>query len=135
MELEYETLNDEVKHAESVDAGLIEKTLEEENEDWFSHFSDGLEFEHRGKRRDYIIPGWLPSHGLTALNAKRGTGKSTILLDLALCLASDSDWHGTPTKHGYNIVYFCGEDDEGVELNLSCWYRKYGKTNPGRIRS
>jgi len=31
---------------------------------------------------EYIIKGWLIAHGVTALLAKRGTGKSTIALDL-----------------------------------------------------
>lgn len=84
------------------------------------------EWVNRGMRREYIVPGWLPAHGFTAMNAKRGTGKSTIFLDLALRIAHDMDWHGIPIKEGYAVVYLCGEDDEGLELNTVGWLHKHG---------
>ena len=87
------------------------------------------EWVNRGQRRDYIVPGWLPAHGFTAMNARRGTGKSTIFLDLALRIAHDMDWHGTPIKEDYAVVYMCGEDDEGLELNTVGWLDKHGIDN------
>ncbi len=86
----------------------------------------------RGKRREYVIPGWLPTHGFTALNARRGTGKSTIFLDLALRIANDLDWFDIQITPGYKAVYLCGEDDEGLELNTVGWYEHYGLEPNGR---
>ena len=79
------------------------------------------EFAGRGIRREYIIPGWLPAHGFTAINAARGTGKSAIMLDLACRIACDMDWGNVPIDKGFTSVYLCGEDDEGLELNLTAW--------------
>jgi hypothetical protein len=131
MAMHYEQLNDDVKMAESIEAGIIEEPIED---DWDAKWMDSNVFNARGKRRQYIIPGWLPATGLTAVNAKRGTGKSTILLDLAYRIATDGDWHGLPLKTGYNVIYFVGEDDEGMELSSVCWTYKHEKTAaPGRL--
>lgn len=87
----------------------------------------------RGKRREYVVPNWLPAHGVTALLAKRGVGKSTILLDLACRMACDMDWQGVPVKEGYVAIYLCGEDDEGIELNLSAWQKENGEIPEDRM--
>jgi len=71
--------------------------------------------------REYLVKGWLIAHGVTALLAKRGTGKSTIALDLAMHLANDMDWWGTPIMTGWKVIYICGEDDEGMILNVRAW--------------
>lgn len=77
--------------------------------------------------REYIIKGWLISHGMTALLAKRGTGKSTIALDLGCHLACDDDWWGMPTMKDWCVIYICGEDDEGMILNVRAWEKEHGK--------
>jgi hypothetical protein len=103
------------------------ETIEQQNVgvgegDIEDYFFTPDEFKARGKRRDYIIPEWLISHGFTAINAKRSMGKSTIMLDLACRIACGMDWTpGTPIKAGYVPIYLCGEDDEGLELNMTAW--------------
>jgi hypothetical protein len=100
-------------------------------------------FMKRGRRREYVIPGWLPAHGMTAILASRGVGKSTILIDLACRIAHGMDWQGIPTmaepeflkkmkdqgknSEPWKVVYLCGEDDEGLELNIVGWHKFYGK--------
>jgi hypothetical protein len=84
-------------------------------------------FKSRGKRRDYIIPEWLISHGFTAINAKRSMGKSTIMLDLACSIACGMEWQGSSVKSGYVPIYLCGEDDEGLELNMIAWEKENGE--------
>ncbi len=79
------------------------------------------EFAARDNIREYVIKDWLIAHGVTALLATRGTGKSTIALDLAMHLAHDMDWWGTPTMKGWKVIYICGEDDEGMILNVRAW--------------
>jgi len=80
--------------------------------------------------REYIIKGWLIAHGVTALLAKRGTGKSTIALDLGCHLACDDDWWGMPTMKDWCVIYICGEDDEGMILNVRAWAKEHGKLPP-----
>lgn len=82
----------------------------------------GIEdFAARENIREYVIKDWLIAHGVTALLATRGTGKSTVALDLAMHLAHDMDWWGTPTMKGWKVIYICGEDDEGMILNVRAW--------------
>lgn len=73
------------------------------------------------KVREYLVKGWLIAHGVTALLAVRGTGKSTVALDLAMHLAKDMDWWGIETMRNWKIIYICGEDDEGMILNVRAW--------------
>jgi hypothetical protein len=87
----------------------------------------GSTFKKRGRRRKYIIPGWLPAHGFTAINAKRGTGKSAIMFDLMMRVSHGMDWDGLPVKAGYVPVYLCGEDDEGLEVSMTAWDIHHGK--------
>lgn len=79
------------------------------------------EFSSIDKVREYVIKGWLIAHGVTALLAKHGTGKSTVALDLACHLATDRDWWGIPMMRGWKVIYICGEDDEGMILNCRAW--------------
>lgn len=92
------------------------------------------EWMTRGHRRSYIIPNWAPTHGMTAVNAVRGTGKSTIFLDIALRLACDMDWQGTPMAEDYCVVYLCGEDDEGLELNTVGWVAAHPEADREKLK-
>lgn len=85
---------------------------------------------NRGKRREYIIPEWLPGYGLVALLGKRGGGKSVVMLDLALHIASDMEWCGYPVKQNLHAIYLAGEDDEGAEEQVRAWCVKHGVEHP-----
>lgn len=90
----------------------------------------------RNKRREMIIPEWLPAHGLIALLAKRGMGKTVSLVDMACRIslkAAEDDgmtWMGQPIAKDFAVIYICGEDDEGLEEQLRAWMRINGKTLP-----
>lgn len=85
----------------------------------------GSAFTRRGKQREMVIPEYLPAHGFTIFLAKRGTGKTTVMLDLALRVACDMDWHGVPVEEDWGVVYLCGEDDEGLESMMRAWSNHY----------
>lgn len=84
----------------------------------------------RGKAREFLIPGWLPGHGIVAMNARRGAGKTVTAIDLALRIASDMDWHGAPIREDLDVIYMCGEDDEGAEAFVQAWCLANGVTEP-----
>jgi len=84
----------------------------------------------RNKRREMIIPEWLPAHGMTALLAKRAGGKTIAMVDTAMRLVHDMNWHGMPTQEGWKVVYLCGEDDEGAEEQIRAWCKHYGYDFP-----
>lgn len=95
----------------------------------------GFSFLKRGKRREMIIPEWLPAHGFTALLAKRGMGKTVTMLDVALSLASDRpEWQGQPIQEGWGAIYLCGEDDEGLEEQVRAWAKAYDIEEPADDR-
>ena len=80
--------------------------------------------------REYIIKDWLLAHGLTWIIAKRGLGKSTLALDIGCHLAAasvkDSDWQGIPIQKDWCVIYICGEDKQGMILNLRAWAEHNG---------
>ncbi len=86
------------------------------------------------KVREYLVKGWLIAHGVTALLATRGTGKSTIALDLAMHLAKDMDWWDIPMMRNWKVIYICGEDDEGMVLNVRAWAKFNDRGLPDNSR-
>jgi hypothetical protein len=80
----------------------------------------------RDERRETIIPDWLLAHGMTALLAKRGTGKTVAMLDMALRIANDIDWHDMPVAKDWACVYACGEDDLGLQEQMAAWIKVHG---------
>lgn len=86
------------------------------------------------KVREYLVKDWLIAHGITALLAKRGTGKSTIALDLAMHLAKDMEWWGLRIMEGWKVIYICGEDDEGMILNVRAWAKYNDRGLPDNDR-
>jgi hypothetical protein len=87
----------------------------------------GMGIVKRGKRREYLIPGWLPAHGFTALLAKRSVGKTVTMMDMALRFSCDMPWHGLPARSGITAVYLCGEDDEGAGEQVRAWCKSTGQ--------
>lgn len=75
----------------------------------------------RENKHFYIIEDWLLGHGVAALRAKRGTGKTVVMIDMALRLACDMDWWGKNTDKGWSSVYICAEDDEGLQTMMTGW--------------
>lgn len=95
------------------------------------HLFSVRDFLKRGKRRKFVIPSWLPANGFTGLLSPRGTGKSAVMTDLAARVATGLDWQDLPIDPDYAVaVYLCGEDDDGLEMNLTAWVKEYGQTIP-----
>ena len=101
----------------------------------FPYF-DVNEFAVRGSVREYVIQDWLLAHGITHMIAKRGTGKSTVALDMAFHIACDMEWCEHKIMPGWKVLYICGEDDVGMELNVRAWMTEHNVSHidPGRFR-
>ena len=65
----------------------------------------------RGTRRQYI----------TGIAAKRGTGKSFLLLDLSIALLSGQPWLGWPLRHCASVLYVDLELDEETFAERAEW--------------
>lgn len=77
-------------------------------------------------KREMIIPNWIPAHGFTGILAPRNTGKSVLMIDMALRLASDMKWHDEDCRKGMTSFYICGEDIEGASQYAKCWIKNVG---------
>jgi hypothetical protein len=116
---------------DAVDVANLNKTQGEERFARIkNHLFRGGAMLSRGKKREYVIPEWLPAHGFTALLSKRGGGKTTLMIDMALSIASDKPWYGVPVKEDFYAIYICGEDDEGAEDQIRAWCKYHGMENP-----
>lgn len=91
-----------------------------------SAFFDGGEaIINRDSSVEYVIDNWLLTEGLTLLLAKRGVGKSTVLLDMGARMACDMDWHGEFMDEGWDVIYLCGEDDAGATDHFRAWCKHH----------
>lgn len=78
--------------------------------------------------REYVINEWLLAHQITHMVAIRGTGKSTIALDMGAHIACDMEWCGLQTAKGWKVIYICGEDVVGMVTNVKAWAKHHGKS-------
>jgi hypothetical protein len=76
-----------------------------------------------------LIPGWLRDVGVTFVLAQRGTGKTVLAVDAALCMATGRDWMEEPVTQGLYAVFVAGEDVENTAQHVMAWckYHNGGK--------
>jgi hypothetical protein len=109
--------------------------IEGSTQNWGDFIYEGAEIEKREVYREMLVHEWLPAHGLIAFLGKRGGGKTVVTLDIALRLACDMTWHGETAAEGVNILYLCGEDDEGFLEQYRAWVKHNGRRpDKGRFR-
>ncbi len=77
--------------------------------------------------REMVIPDWLVSTGFTALLARRSTGKTVVMMDMACRIACDMNWYDMPVMEDFAVVYICGEDDIGARDMFRAWVKKHEK--------
>lgn len=93
----------------------------------------GFQFTRPGRLRLYNTkellelpaPSWLvkdhiPHGGVIGMYGPPGGGKSFVALDLALSVASDIDWQGQLTEHGF-VVYIAAEGGFGLPQRTRAW--------------
>src|SRR5438132_10215927 len=72
------------------------------------------------------VKGLLPVGALTMLYAPQEQAKTFFALDVALCTASGTTFHGRDVKRG-PVVYILGEGRGGLKNRIEAWT----KTHPG----
>lgn len=73
---------------------------------------------------DWIIKGILPSNGLASVFGPSGCGKTFLVLDMAMSIASQSDWFGFKVKN-VPVVYMGLEGKAGITRRLQAWMNKH----------
>ena len=69
----------------------------------------------------WLIKGWLQSDALIMIHGPSGGGKTFVVLDWCLRLASGmTDWAGHRVKPA-NVVYLAGEGHHGLRARIAAW--------------
>lgn len=69
----------------------------------------------------WLIKGWLQSEALVMIHGPSGGGKTFLVLDWCLRVASHIDqWAGHRVKHG-PVVYLAGEGHHGLRARVAAW--------------
>lgn len=69
----------------------------------------------------WLIKGWLQSDALIMIHGPSGGGKTFVVLDWCLRLASGmTDWAGHRVKPA-NVVYLAGEGHHGLKARIAAW--------------
>lgn len=71
--------------------------------------------------RDVYVEGTLAN-----VFGDSGDGKSFVVLDQALCIATGRPWHGKATRPG-TVLYLCGEGKHGINERVSAWEAEYNE--------
>lgn len=74
----------------------------------------------------WLIENTLTENGLSVLWGRSGAMKSFVALDMALCVATGTDWHGKPVKQGL-VVYVAAEGSHGLGRRAVGWRRSRGR--------
>ena len=70
----------------------------------------------------WLIEDYLPQNSLIVEFGDPETGKSLIVVDQGLCVASGAPWHGHAVKQGA-VFYIVGEGYEGLARRYEAWKR------------
>ena len=69
----------------------------------------------------WLVKGWLQQEALCMIHGESGGGKTFLVLDMVLRIASGiDDWHGHKVKKG-NVVYLAGEGHHGLKGRIAGW--------------
>lgn len=74
----------------------------------------------------WLVKHWLQQDALIMVHGPSGGGKTFVVLDMCLRIASDSDnWHGNRVKTG-TVVYLAGEGHHGLRGRIAAWKQHHG---------
>ena len=79
----------------------------------------------------WLIKKWIQRGGLAMVFGDSGCGKTFVVLDWVLRIASDvNDWAGQKVRHG-SVVYLAGEGHYGLKARIAGWkqYHKVERLN------
>lgn len=74
-----------------------------------------------------LVHGWINKDSDVRVYGPSGHGKSFAVLDLALCIANGTPWHGIPVEQG-RVLYIAGEGARGIKKRIRSWRARFGGT-------
>lgn len=125
-------LSDPENHDRSFDADDfrqkygIEKLAERIYKDYSPYFLTLPQFRNIYKANDYIVKNVVNQSSVNCIFGPSNTGKTYIMLDLALSVATHLDtWHGAKI-HGGMVLYFCAEGQAALPQRIDAWCNENG---------
>ena len=82
------------------------------------------------RRPQWIIEGLLEQHSFAVCFGAPAAGKTFVTLDMALCVASGSDFHNHKVKKGA-VFYIAGEGHNGFARRAAAWSKERNITLKG----
>jgi hypothetical protein len=73
---------------------------------------------------EFIVEGWLQNRKVGLLLGEDGAGKSFLLLDLAIAVATGSPWLGVPTIRAPVLFLSAEEEDRDIKVRLKTAKRR-----------
>lgn len=80
----------------------------------------------------WLVKGWLPRESLVMVHGPSGGGKTFVLIDWMMRIATGAEeWQGKPVKPG-TVIYLAGEGHHGLRGRFAAWKQHYG-SSPSRL--
>ena len=73
----------------------------------------------------WIIKKYLDAESLSVLFGEPGAMKSFVAIDIGLCAASGTDWHGAQIREQGSVFYIAGEGFLGLSRRLQAWVQAH----------
>ncbi|MEM6486500.1 MAG: AAA family ATPase [Pseudomonadota bacterium] len=73
---------------------------------------------------EYLIDDFLVERTTSLIWGPPGCGKSFVAIDMGLCVATGTAWHGHEVSQG-DVVYVCGEGFNGIPLRVAAWQKHH----------
>jgi phage/plasmid primase-like uncharacterized protein len=88
------------------------------DDDWLIPADD---FSSQPAPISWLVKRWVQDHALIMVHGPSGGGKTFVVLDWCLRMASGiPEWCGQKVRHG-NVVYLAGEGHHGLRSRIAAW--------------
>lgn len=77
----------------------------------------------------WLVEGVVTEHGLSMIWGRSGSLKSFVALDMAMCVATGTPWHGRAVKQG-RAIYVAAEGAFGLSRRAIGWRKTRGRDLP-----
>jgi len=106
--------------------GDVKQLLEPKKSEWFV---DANDFKKQPSPIKWLIKKLIPEKSLIMYHGASGSGKTFVVLDMCMRIASDyKDYHGYKVNDA-PVVYLAGEGHTGIQKRVVAWEQYYKPEN------
>lgn len=108
-------------HQSGGDLGVL---LSPSEEDWLIQAD---EFSAHPQPIDWLVEGWVQDKAMVMVHGQSGVGKTFVVLDWCLHIASNKcNWNDKQIANG-TVVYLAGEGHYGLRSRIAAWKKHHGE--------